>query len=349
MTADAENRLLSTLERRNHELATLVEMAKALTSTLSLEAVLNLILEKVSLLLQSQSWSLLLVDETTGELSFEIAVSPAAAALKGMRLKKGQGIAGWVAEHGEPLLIPDVHADPRFAPQVDEAVSFTTESIVCVPVRIRDKVLGVVELVNGQAGARFDENDLAILATVADFVAIAIDNARHVEKISQLTITDDLTGLFNDRHFHTLLEYEIERASRYRTPLSLVFIDLDHFKQVNDTWGHLVGSRVLAETGHLIRQSTRKVNLAARYGGDEFVIILPATDKAGALAMAEILRSRLREHPFHTDAGQPFRLTASFGVASFPDDAASKQELMSAADLAMYRVKESSRDGVRGA
>ena len=349
MTVDAENRLLSTLERRNHEFAALVEMARALTSTLSLDEVLNLILEKVSLLLQSQSWSLLLIDETTDELYFEIAVSPAAEALKGMRLKMGEGIAGWVAEHGDSLLVPDVSRDPRFAPKVDEAVAYTTRSIVCVPVRIRDKILGVIELVSDQASARFDEDDLAILATVADFVAIAIDNARHVERISQLTITDDLTGLYNDRHLHTLLEYELERASRYRTPLSLVFIDLDHFKQVNDTWGHLVGSRVLAETGQLIRQSTRKVNFVARYGGDEFIILLPVTDKAGTLTMAESLRRHLREHTFHTDSGQPFHLTASMGVATFPDDAADKQALINAADLAMYRVKETSRDGVRGA
>ena len=349
MTANSDTQLLSALERRNRELAILVEIAKTLTSTLSLSEVLNLILEKVSLLLKSKSWSLLLVDEQTGELTFEIAVSPAAAALKGLRLAKGQGIAGWVAEHCEPLLIPDVNRDPRFAPQVDEAVSFTTHSIVCVPVRIRAKVLGVVELINSHTEGRFDEEDLAILTAVADFVAIAIDNARHVEKISQLTITDDLTGLCNDRHFHALLEYEIERASRYQTALSVVFIDLDHFKQVNDTWGHLVGSRVLSETGRLIRESARRVNLPARYGGDEFVIILPATDKQGALVMADHLRRKIREHRFFNDAGQAIHLTASFGVATFPEDAADKQQLISAADLAMYRVKESTRDGVLGA
>jgi diguanylate cyclase (GGDEF)-like protein len=349
MPADADKQLLAALERRNRELATLVETAKALTSTLSLPDLLKLILEKVSLLLESQSWSLLLVDPQTGELTFEIAVSPAARELKGMRLAKGQGIAGWVAEHGEPLLIRDVHRDPRFAAQVDKTRALATESVACVPVRIRDKVLGVVELVNGRTGERFDETDLAILTTVADFVAIAIDNARHVEQIRELTITDDLSGLYNDRHFHALLEYEIERASRYQTSLSLAFIDLDHFKRVNDTWGHLVGSRVLRETGQLIRDSIRRVNLAARYGGDEFVIILPATGKAGALAMAEKLRKRIREYPYTTDDGQPIRLTASFGVATFPDDATTKQQLISRADLAMYRVKESSRDGVLGA
>lgn len=341
--------LLSTLERRNRELATLLNIAKALTSSLNLDEVLNLILENVSLLLKSQTWSLLLVDEETGDLTFEIAVSPPSEALQQRRIPKGQGIAGWVAEHGESLLIRDVDKDPRFSPSLDAAVSFATRSIVGVPVRNRDKVLGVIELVNIQPEGVFDEGDLAILEAVADFVAIALENARHVDRINQLIITDDLTGLFNARHFHTLLDYEIERARRFHTALSLVFVDLDHFKQVNDTWGHLVGSRVLCETGRLIREHTRKVNLSARYGGDEFIILLPATDKAGALVMAENLRQLLREHPFPTGEGHQLHLTASFGVATFPADATTKHDLIMLADQAMYRVKETTRDGVLGA
>ncbi len=349
MTIDHSESVFLALQKRNLELATLVEIAKALTSTLSLEEVLKLILERVSLLLQSQSWSLLLVEEGSGDLIFEIAVSPASEHLQGMRLPHGQGIAGWVAEHGQPLLIPDVRRDSRFAPQVDAAVAFSTQSIICMPIKIRDKVLGVIELVNSQTDERFNEADLPILEMVADFVAIAIENARHVERISQLIITDDLTGLFNSRHFHALIEYEIERARRYETSLSLVFFDLDHFKTVNDTFGHLAGSRVLSETGRLIRETTRKVNLAARYGGDEFVILLPAADKAAGLVMAGNLHQTIRNHVFLTDEGHAVRLTASFGVATFPADATCKQDLISRADQTMYRVKESTRDGVLGA
>lgn len=341
--------LLDTLERRNRELATLLNIAKALTSSLNLDEVLNLILENVSLLLKSQTWSLLLVDEDTGDLTFEIAVSPPSEALQQRRIPKGQGIAGWVAEHGESLLIRDVAQDPRFSPPIDAAVSFPTRSIVGVPVRSRDKVLGVIELVNIQPEGSFDQGDLAILEAVADFVAIALENARHVDRINQLIITDDLTGLFNARHFHSLLDYEIERARRFATDLSVVFVDLDYFKQVNDTWGHLVGSRVLSETGRLIREHTRKVNLSARYGGDEFIILLPATDKAGALVMAENLRQLLRKHAFPAGDGHSLHLTASFGVATFPGDADTKHDLIMLADQAMYRVKESTRDGVLGA
>ena len=349
MSEASQKKVLTTLERRNQELATLVNIAKALTSTLKLDEVLNLILENVGLLLKSQSWSLLLVDEKSGDLTFEIAVSPPAEALQKRRVPKGEGIAGWVAEHGRSLLVRDVHNDPRFSPRVDAALSFATRSVVGVPVRSRDKVLGVIELINVHPEEEFDEADLTILEAVADFVAIALENARFVERINQLIITDDLTGLFNVRHFHSLLDYEIERASRFRTALSVVFIDLDHFKQVNDTWGHLTGSRVLSETGRLILERTRRVNLAARYGGDEFIILLPATEKAGALAMAENLRRQISEHPFPAGNGHQVHLTASFGVATFPEDANNKQDLISLADQAMYRVKETTRDGVRGA
>lgn len=347
MTTDPQ--LLSALERRNRELEVLIEIGKALTSTLDLEDVLNLIMDQLSRLLQSQAWSLLLRDPASGELTFEIAVSPAAERLKGLRLTRGQGLAGWVAEHGTPLLIPDVRKDARFSDTVDRASAFVTRSVVCVPVKSRDCVLGVIELVNGPLERCFTDADLQILATIADYAAIAIENARNFRRISELVITDDLTGLFNSRHLHTLLDEEIERIRRFGGKLSLIFLDLDFFKTINDTRGHLVGSRTLAEIGRLIRGNIRKVCKAARYGGDEFVIILPNTGKSGAMTLATKLRELFREHEFLDEDGTPFNLTASFGLATYPDDARSKDDLIRLADQAMYRVKETTRDAVRSA
>ena len=341
--------LLSTLERRNRELEALIEIGKALTSTLDLEAVLSLIMDEVSRLLKSRAWSLLLRDEESGVLTFEIAVSPVADRLKGMRLARGQGVAGWVAEHGEPLLIADVSADPRFCKKIDRTAKFVTHSVICVPVRSRDRILGVIELVNGLEERAFTNADLQILATIADYAAIAIENARNFKRISELVITDDLTGLYNSRHLHALLDEEIERVNRFGGKLSLIFIVLDFFKQVNDTRGHMVGSRTLAEIGHLIKGNIRKVCKAARYGGDEFVVILPNTGKEGALTLAKRLRQIFRGHVFHDEERNPFHLTASFGLATYPDDAASKDELVRLADQAMYRVKESTRDAVLSA
>ncbi len=339
-------RMLELLARRNAELASLLEIGKTIISSLELRDVLQEIMSQVERLLQPKTWSLLLVNDATGTLHFEIAVSPVASDLKGISLSMGEGIAGWVARHGEPLLIPDVSKDERFARHVADAVEYPVSSILCVPLKIRDRVLGVIELINSAGERSFDEADLPLLGAVADFAAIAIDNARNYKRVSELVITDDLTGLYNARHFQDILEYEIERAQRYKSQVSLMFFDLDRFKSVNDTFGHLVGSRMISEVGQLVRQHIRSSDRGARYGGDEYIIVLPNTGKQGAMTVAGNMLDRFHSHKFMTDSGTRIPITASFGVATFPDDAEDRDSLVRVADSAMYEAKEAGRDRV---
>ncbi|KAF0221272.1 MAG: GAF sensor-containing diguanylate [Geobacteraceae bacterium] len=346
-TKMTQSELLTQIQRRNEELSIMMEIGTALTSSLDLQEVLTMIMGKVSTLLKPKFWSLLLVDRETEELYFEIAVSPVAAKLKKVRLKIGEGIAGWVAANGQPLLIADARQDERFVRYGDLKVSFTTRSVICVPLKVKDRVLGVIELINSFEDVRYGEADLMVLSAIADFAAIAIENARNYERVSELAITDDLTGLYNARHFNRIADREVAHAARYGHPLSLVFFDIDRFKRVNDAHGHLVGSRVLAETGGLIKRYTRSVDYAARFGGDEFMVLLPNTPKAGALVVVSHLRDILRAHRFRADNGKEIRITASFGIASYPDDAKSKTELLRLADEAMYAVKGTSRDGIQ--
>lgn len=328
---------------------TLMEIARALASPSELEDILQQIMFQVSHLLKPKAWSLLLKDDVTGELEFALVISEVAESLKGVRIPPGQGVAGWVAVHGQALVIPDVRMDARFSADLDKLHLFTTRSIACVPVKSHDKVFGVIQLINSLEGGIFDDEDEQILTAIADFAGIAISNAKALDKIKQLVITDDLTGLYNSRYFFEQIEYEIERAKRYQSSLSLVFFDLDHFKNVNDTYGHLTGSRLLAEVGAVVSANIRKTDKAARYGGDEFVIILPHTDRSGAYSFAEKLHSELNEKAFYSNDGDRLTVSGSFGVASFPDDALQPNELIAKADAAMYLVKETGRNGVRAA
>ncbi len=331
--------------RQIQELTIFHDVAKALTASLDLDSILQTIMEKMAEYFRPDTWSLLMVDEHKDELYFAIAVGAAAEALKDVRLKMGEGIAGWVAKHGEQVILADVESDPRFSKRVDDATHSETRSIICLPLRSRLRVLGVIQLVNANI-SQFNGQELFFLQALCDYAAIAIENVRWVEKIQELTITDDCTGLYNARHLYKTLDTEVYRSSRFGYEFSVLFIDLDHFKQVNDTYGHLVGSKLLAEIGFLVKAQLRLIDFAFRYGGDEFVVLLPQTGKDQALVVAKRLQDALRASVFCRDEGLKLSVRASIGLATYPHDARDAHDIIRQADEMMYLVKNTTRDNI---
>jgi diguanylate cyclase (GGDEF)-like protein len=333
------------LTRHSQELTIFHDVAKALTSSLDLDSILQTIMEKMAEYFRPDTWSLLMVDDEHDELYFAIAVGDKADALKDVRLKVGEGIAGWVAKSGEARIVPDVRNDPFFAARVDDATKWETRSIVCVPLKSKLRVLGVIQLVNVDM-SQFGEQEVFFLQSLCDYAAIAIENARWVERIQELTITDDCTGLYNARHLYKTLETEVYRSSRFGYEFSVLFIDLDHFKAVNDTHGHLIGSKLLAEIGYLIKAQLRLIDFAYRYGGDEFVVLLPQTGKDSALVVAKRLLDGFRASSFCREEGLNLNVRASVGLATYPHDAREAHDIIRQADAMMYMVKNSTRDNI---
>jgi len=339
-------RLKNELSLARRELNFYEDINKTLTSSLELNDILTAIMKRAKEMTKAQAWSVLLVDEDTGELVFERAKGKKSRAIKKYRLKMGEGIAGWVAQEGIPVVVPDVSKDQRFLGKIDQAVRFKTKSLMCLPVKSRDRVIGVLEFVNKTTGDTFTREDLDLLMRLVDQTAIAIERVSLYQKMEELALTDDLTKLFNTRYLNRTIEIEIQRSKRYNTSVSLIFMDIDYFKNINDHYGHLVGSKVLVEIGQILLRNLRAIDIVARYGGDEFVIVLPQTPPLTATQIAERMRKAVEHNIFLKKEGYSLKMTASFGVASYPENAQSKDDLIRLADEAMYRVKHQTRNAV---
>jgi diguanylate cyclase (GGDEF)-like protein len=220
-------------------------------------------------------------------------------------------------------------------------------SVIALPLRGRKGTQGAIEILNPRAD-QMNDYTVAFLHILADHAAIAIENARDMARIQQLTITDDITGLYNVRHLYDVLGRELERSRQKKLPVSLAFLDLDRFKLVNDAHGHLVGSELLALTGQRLKELSRAGDECFRYGGDEFVILMLETGHEAAMTQSKALLRDLMETSFQMKNGLTLTVSASVGLASAPADGTSLHAVIRAADARMYAVKNSGRGQVRG-
>jgi diguanylate cyclase (GGDEF)-like protein len=327
----------------DHKLLTCVEIGKAVTSTLNMEQILNIILTRLSELIRASNWTLYLLDPETQELYFKVVVGLDKRLLANVRMKLGEGIAGAAALTGEPVLVPDdVKQDPRFNRSVDNITGFVTRSLICLPLKVRDSVIGVIEIVNPEDHSLFQETSMPVLSILADYLSIAITNARNHMRIESLAITDDVTGFYNTRFLHNCLDKFLQQGQ----VVSLAFLDLDDFKQVVDTHGHLMGSRMLKEVAEVIASQLEEDDLLVRYGGDEYVVILPAQDRRIALEKMVKIHRELSQASFLRSEGLEIRITASSGIAGYPQDAKDKKDLLQLADKALYRSKEQGKNSI---
>ena len=317
----------------------LLDIVRAVNTTLEPSEIAELVLDRAATWVPAPCWALLCSD-----FSAQLIVL-ADRGLDPDQVPAMHAVTVWVMEHGREFATADLRRDARVTGQ-------SVAAVLAFPLSCRGRQVGALigcDRAPATREPRLEPVSLRALRVLLEPVSVALDNALQLKRTEELSVTDDLTQLYNSRYLNQVLRRETKRASRSGRSLSLLFIDLDGFKAVNDTHGHLCGSRTLVEAAAVIKGSARETDVVSRFGGDEFALILPDTGGEGAFAVGERIRERVAEFEFLAQDGLKIRLTASVGVATLPDVAASAEELVQAADSAMYQVKDHGKNGIQAA
>lgn len=342
----------------------------------SLDDILRSIIQVSTELVACEAASIFMLDASTNMLNF-VTATGYQDRLFNIPVPIDQSIAGAAFTSNSPVIVPDVSNDARYYPKVDQQTKFITHSILAVPLTFRERKIGVLEVVNKKQG-RFDQADVEVMVVLAAQATIAIEIVRlyrqaqdeiagrikveeelrrhqdHLEElvkersaeVHRLAITDPLTGLSNRHQLMTLGNQLLQRAQRYHTPFSALMVECDDFKKINDTYGHLMGDAALRELAGILRQNLRATDVIGRFGGDEFVVLMPHTDLQAARKLAVRLLKRIRLARIDTPQG-PFGMTVSIGLVEMDQTGQqSLDSLIGKADQAMYAAKQAGRDRI---
>jgi len=328
------------LERKIFEVTTLYEISQQINYASSARDILQLILRKCIEGLAAGRGSILMFDEESGRLIVDVAVGEGVEPVtKRIEFAPGEGVAGRVFE-SQRMLLDNAPSEPDFKPYPGETGS-AIHNIMCLPLMVEKRSIGVMNIVN-KRGSGFGDADVAFAGTMASQIALTIEKTR----LYELSITDGLTKLFVHRYFQIVMDNELKRAKRYGSCVSLILMDIDHFKKFNDTYGHQMGDRVLSLTALILREAVRSIDVPCRYGGEEFAVVLPETDAQNTYSVAERIRKAVEAYDFPSLEGGILKVTVSLGIASFPEHGTEKADLIKRSDEAMYWSKESGRNRV---
>lgn len=336
------------LQKSLHNISILYNISQAVNFIDDLKRLLQVIIQKALITLDAEKGSLMLYDYSINALQVRIV-----SGLKDKKLEEainngavqcakigvGEGIAGTVFLERKPIITNLGSADPRF---ITKEILSNTKSLLCVPLIAKGEIIGVMNITNKKHDKLFNQKDLEFITSLANQAAIAIDNA----KLYELATKDGMTKLYIYRHFYTLLENEMRRCKRYKRNMSLIIMDIDNFKNINDTYGHLTGDLILKRLAITLQETVRKIDIPARYGGEEFVVILPETSKKDACVIAERIRKAVSQIEVKINETDTISPTVSIGIAQYTTDGQEPKDLINAADTALYYSKHNGKNVV---
>ncbi|HEY4744002.1 MAG TPA: sensor domain-containing diguanylate cyclase [Desulfuromonadaceae bacterium] len=344
-SVDYDNSKVNELKGQVRALNDLIGVAQASVSSIDLDTLLGAILKSAMNFTEMPAGSVALYDNRNGELTLRAhaGLSGAFVARNVWTVAPG-GLTDQLLSRDEILFVEDTERADYFNNPL--AVQEGIRSLICIPLVTKGSIHGILYL-DDFTPRTFDQNRMSLISVLASFAAMAIENAKLHQETRQMAVTDALTGLHNRRYFESVLPQELERARRYGLSLSLLLIDADNFKKFNDTYGHPMGDRILATIGRSIKRVLRSVDFAFRYGGEEFVVILPETAVASACKVAERIRQRIIADSTKVlcrDVAEP--VTVSTGIACFPQDAQDAAGLVAVADNLLYQAKGAGKNRI---